>query len=232
MTLILLFGVLKTLRSLELTLYNSNAIILAGIFKRQKFQTITVLIIWRVFFLSIGVLLPLSPIIRYHVIAADRNRRPFFRNFHSRNNRWIFDHFSICGPKYRRVGHNYRCKSYQRLIVLLTRLTIMSVLPMDVDASKTGSKMPSIDDVKKELFHSMNELLARGLKTGYQWFVFFVYRIKSLTFSYLCSCLLSGLPICWCRWSWVTVWNRYPKKLKVTRGQSLIAQTRPNVCRP
>lgn len=41
---------------------------------------------------------------------------------------------------------------------------------MDVDTVKIGGAMPKLDDVKKELLYSMNELLARGLKTSFQWY--------------------------------------------------------------
>lgn len=41
---------------------------------------------------------------------------------------------------------------------------------MDIDVAKLGNSMPKIDDVKKELFNSLNELLARGLKTSFQWY--------------------------------------------------------------
>jgi hypothetical protein len=40
---------------------------------------------------------------------------------------------------------------------------------MDIDVVKVGYAMPKLDEVKKELFNSLNELLARGLKTSFQW---------------------------------------------------------------
>lgn len=42
---------------------------------------------------------------------------------------------------------------------------------MDIDVTKMGTKMPAIDEVKKELLNSLNELLIRGFKTSYQWYV-------------------------------------------------------------
>lgn len=48
----------------------------------------------------------------------------------------------------------------------------MSNCTMDVDMTKMGTKMPSIDEVKKELLNSLNELLIRGFKTSYQWYIF------------------------------------------------------------
>lgn len=40
---------------------------------------------------------------------------------------------------------------------------------MDIDAAKVGNAVPKLDEVKKELFNCMTELLARGLKTSFQW---------------------------------------------------------------
>ncbi|KAE9529555.1 hypothetical protein AGLY_011651 [Aphis glycines] len=45
----------------------------------------------------------------------------------------------------------------------------MSNYAMDVDVAKVGCPVPKIDEVKKELLISMNELYARGLKTSCQW---------------------------------------------------------------
>jgi len=45
----------------------------------------------------------------------------------------------------------------------------MSNYAMDVDVAKVGCLVPKMDDVKKELLVSMNELYARGLKTSCQW---------------------------------------------------------------
>ncbi|XP_025199334.1 cell division cycle protein 23 homolog [Melanaphis sacchari] len=45
----------------------------------------------------------------------------------------------------------------------------MSNYAMDVDVAKVGCPVPKMDEVKKELLISMNELYARGLKTSCQW---------------------------------------------------------------
>jgi len=49
------------------------------------------------------------------------------------------------------------------------RRWIMSNYTMDVDVAKVGCPVPKMDEVKKELLISMNELYARGLKTSCQW---------------------------------------------------------------
>lgn len=49
----------------------------------------------------------------------------------------------------------------------------MTNYAMDVDILKLSSTMPKIEDVKKELLCNMNDLLARGLKTSFQWYVFY-----------------------------------------------------------
>lgn len=48
----------------------------------------------------------------------------------------------------------------------------MNNFTMEIDVAKIGYTMPKIDDVKKELFISTSELLARGLKMSFQWYVF------------------------------------------------------------
>lgn len=48
---------------------------------------------------------------------------------------------------------------------------------MDIDnMTKIGSMMPKLDVVKKELLYSMNNLLTRGLKTSFQWYVLISYN--------------------------------------------------------
>lgn len=50
---------------------------------------------------------------------------------------------------------------------------------MDIDMTKIGGTMPKLDVVKSELLQSMNDLLARGLKTSFQWYVlWFTYILK------------------------------------------------------
>lgn len=45
---------------------------------------------------------------------------------------------------------------------------------MDIDVAKIGNTIPKLDDVKKELFDSMNEFHARGIKVSFQWYVLIV----------------------------------------------------------
>lgn len=51
---------------------------------------------------------------------------------------------------------------------------------LDVDVAKVNN----LNDVKKELLHSLEELNARGLKTSYQWYVYFqkFYKIFFTSF--------------------------------------------------
>lgn len=55
----------------------------------------------------------------------------------------------------------------------------MNNYTMDIDPLKLGYAVPKIEDVKKELLCNMNELLARGLKTSFQWYAF-QYRFYRL----------------------------------------------------
>lgn len=83
---------------------------------------------------------------------------------------------------------------------------------MDVDnMTKIGGMMPKLDVVKRELLHSMNELLARGLKTSFQWYVLIDYNClhffkKEIVF------LSSGLQIFFCHWRLAIIPNHCPKK--------------------
>lgn len=48
---------------------------------------------------------------------------------------------------------------------------------MEIDVAKIGYTMPKMDDIKKELFNSTSELLARGLKISFQWYVFLIINL-------------------------------------------------------
>lgn len=78
----------------------------------------------------------------------------------------------------------------------------MTNYAMDIDMVKLSCTMPKIEDVKKELFYNMNDLLARGLKTSFQWYVFQNTCFKNvLSFTFvkiMCYSLPSGLQIFCC----------------------------------